>query len=90
MSEKMEVKSGMVVKSISGHDAGSFYAVIKCEEQFAYIADGRRRKAQSPKKKNVRHLQKTTRFIEVEDITDKRLRKELHSLNFGAAESKGE
>ncbi|MDR1754346.1 MAG: KOW domain-containing RNA-binding protein [Eubacterium sp.] len=88
----MEIKSGTIVKSVSGRDSGSFYAVIKFEDGFAYIADGRRRKAENPKKKNVRHLQKTERFIEVENITDKKLRVKLHSLNFGvgAAHPKGE
>ena len=35
------IAAGMVVKSMAGHDSGSYYAVMRVENGFAYIADGK-------------------------------------------------
>ena len=42
---------GQVVLSKAGKDSGSFYAVVLEEKDFAYIADGRLRKVEKPKRK---------------------------------------
>ena len=78
------IAQGMVVKSMAGHDSGSYYAVMRVENGFAYIADGNRRKAEAPKKKNPLHLQKTSKVIDVTDITNKRLRAALRTFGLGA------
>ena len=44
------IAAGMVVKSMAGHDSGSYYAVMRVENGFAYIADGKLRKVERPKK----------------------------------------
>lgn len=75
------IAAGMVVKSMAGHDSGSYYAVIRVENGFAYIADGKLRKVESPKKKNPLHLQKTLTTVELVDITNKKLRSALAVLN---------
>ena len=49
-----EPKCGDVVKCSRGRDDG-FFAVMKTEGRFCYIADGARRKTENPKKKNGRH-----------------------------------
>lgn len=56
---------------MAGHDSGSYYAVIRAENGFAYIADGKLRKVEKPKKKNPLHLQKTLVTVELADITNK-------------------
>ena len=53
----MEYTTGMVVKSLAGHDAGSYYVVTCAQGGFCFIADGRLRSLAAPKKKNPRHLQ---------------------------------
>ena len=78
------IAQGMVVKSMAGHDSGSYYAVMRLENGFAYIADGKRRKAEAPKKKNPLHLQKTSKVIDVTDITNKQLRAALRTFGLGA------
>lgn len=75
------IVAGMVVKSMAGHDSGSYYAVIRAENGFAYIADGKLRKVEKPKKKNPLHLQKTLVAVELADITNKKLRSALAALN---------
>ena len=43
--------------SLAGHDKGHVYAVVKEEEGWVYLADGRGRTLEKPKRKNVRHVQ---------------------------------
>ena len=79
------LKRGSVVRSAAGHDAGSFYVVLKAEAEFVLIADGRRRKAEKPKRKNIRHISKTNQVVPEEDLlTDKKIRRALWELNFGS------
>ena len=75
------IAAGMVVKSMAGHDSGSYYAVMRVDNGYAYIADGKLRKVESPKKKNPLHLQKTKVVIDVTDITNKKLRTALAVFN---------
>jgi len=70
-------------KSRAGHDKNSWYVIVKEEDGFVYIADGRRRKLEKPKRKNEKHLEITKKTIELEHYTDKNLRKALWQYNFG-------
>lgn len=47
---------GMFATSIAGHDKGQMYIIIKEEGDFAYLADGRTRALENPKKKRKKHL----------------------------------
>ena len=40
----MRIESGLIVKSIAGHDKDRFYLVVKIEGGRAFIVDGKRRK----------------------------------------------
>ncbi len=51
------MQKGDVVKSLKGRDQGHIYAVIEIENSMAYLADGRNRKVENPKKKNAKHLE---------------------------------
>ena len=46
----MEIVKGCVVKSISGRDAQRFYLVVKIEDGFVWIADGKVRPLERPEK----------------------------------------
>jgi len=48
---------GMFAVSKAGHDKGQMYIIIKEEGDFAYLADGRLKTVDSPKKKRKKHLQ---------------------------------
>ena len=39
----MEWKRGQVTRSLAGHDAGSFLAVLEVAPPYAVVADGKRR-----------------------------------------------
>jgi ribosomal protein L14E/L6E/L27E len=75
-------------KSSAGHDKGSWYVIVKQENGFVYIADGRRRKLEIPKKKNIKHVEITRKNVKLEHFTDKSLRKALWQYNFGATNPK--
>lgn len=50
-------KIGQIVLINKGRDAGQFAVIIgQIDERFVLIADGDRRKFDSPKKKNIQHL----------------------------------
>ncbi len=71
------IKVSQIVISKSGHDKGRLHVVVSTAGEFAYIADGKYRKLCSPKKKNIKHLQKINDFITLEDMGDRILRKLL-------------
>ena len=43
--------------SLAGHDRGHVFVVVKEEEGWVYLADGRGRTLEKPKRKNARHVQ---------------------------------
>ena len=55
----MEYKVGQVVFSKSGHDKGDALLVVAVEGAYVYLADGKRRKLEKPKRKKVIHIQPT-------------------------------
>lgn len=48
---------GMLAVSQAGHDKNKIYVIIKEEDEYVYLADGRSRTADRPKKKNRKHIQ---------------------------------
>ena len=58
---------GSIVKSAAGRDKSRFFVVLALEDGgFAYIADGRLRKTEKPKKKKLIHLRPTNTVLEPE------------------------
>lgn len=49
--------TGMFAISRAGHDKGQMYLIIKEEGDFVYLADGKSRTIENPKKKRKKHLQ---------------------------------
>ncbi len=69
---------GRVVCSKSGRDKGYFMVVVKEDNDFLYVCDGKERPLERPKRKNVKHLSLTnTVFCENEFKTNKSLKKAL-------------
>ena len=57
----MDISKSDVVISTAGRDKDGLFYVIKTEENFVYIADGKRRKIENPKRKKLKHVRKVTR-----------------------------
>lgn len=48
---------GMFASSKAGHDKGTVYVILREEEEYVYVADGRLRTVDRPKKKKKKHIQ---------------------------------
>ncbi len=53
-----------LAKSLAGHDKDHVYAVINEDENNVYLADGKSRTLDRPKRKNRRHVQLIFHFSE--------------------------
>lgn len=49
--------TGMLAISKAGHDRRNVYVIIEEDDEYVYLADGRIRTADRPKKKNKKHIQ---------------------------------
>ncbi|MBE5738512.1 MAG: hypothetical protein E7354_02160 [Clostridiales bacterium] len=47
---------GALVKAIQGRESGQVFIVLDADEEYAYIANGKTRTIEQPKKKNKKHL----------------------------------
>lgn len=70
----MKVQTGSVVRATAGRDKDSFFVVTEAGNGYCLIADGKSRKLAGPKRKNIRHLRFTNSVIDLNDVTDKKLR----------------
>lgn len=48
---------GMLAKALAGHDFGKIYVIIGVDEDYVYLADGKVRTMEKPKKKKKKHVQ---------------------------------
>lgn len=71
---------GQVVRATAGGEKGKLFAVIRIEEGFAFISDGKRHKRLNPKKKSFKHIKPLDIVLTDENLTDKKLRKTLDSI----------
>ena len=52
----MDIAKSNIVRSVAGRDAGSLFFVLATEGDFLLLADGRRRRVESPKRKRRKHV----------------------------------
>jgi ribosomal protein L14E/L6E/L27E len=55
----MEICVGNVVISKAGRDKGGRFIVLSVSDNYAMLANGELRKVDKPKRKKIKHLQKT-------------------------------
>lgn len=78
------MKAGNVVVSVCGHDKGCVYVILKEENDFFFVCDGKNKLLKNPKKKNKKHLKDTGVCIELSKynpLYDAHIRKELKSFD---------
>lgn len=75
----MDISKGSLVYSRSGRDKGKLFVVLNMDGDYVYLADGDTRRAEKPKKKKLKHINKTNTVLELdfENISDSALRKAL-------------
>ena len=49
--------TGMLATSKAGHDKDTVYIIVKEENEYVYVSDGRLKTLENPKKKNKKHIQ---------------------------------
>ena len=81
----MDIVKASIVTSTAGRDKGSTFYVLDCQGDFLLLADGKRRRLESPKRKRTRHVQfvcesdsaVAEKIRSSEKITNSELRKAL-------------
>ena len=77
----MKLLKGSVVRAEAGRDGGGYFVIVEADEKYCLIADGKSRKLSSPKRKNIKHIRATNSMIDVNEITDKKLRNMLKQFS---------
>ena len=54
----MDISKADMIVSLAGRDKGQLFFVIDTDDQFVYLADGKGRRLESPKRKKRRHVRK--------------------------------
>ena len=78
----MRFEKAQIVRSLSGHDSGQLFCVMDTDGERLLLADGKRRRVNKPKQKNVKHVASVGSFEHPtlekvragQSVTDKELR----------------
>ena len=65
------MRAGNIVFALAGKEKGGIYVVVKIEDKFVYLADGKRLKADKPKKKSLKHVKMFDKGIDESEVLDK-------------------
>lgn len=74
----MELSCGQLVICLKGKEKGKLMCIVELDEKYVYLADGRERRLNNPKRKNPKHVELVNKKIKI-PLTDKNLRKILLS-----------
>ena len=93
----MEVDKSSLVVSKAGRDQGQLFYVIDADEQYVYLADGKSRRLEKPKRKKRKHVQQVPRtesriaekIRNGEKVLNSELRKELASFGQKQSQNQG-
>ena len=77
----MELKKGLIVKALKGHDKGDLLMIADFDEKRVLLSDGKQRKLMKPKSKNLKHIEITGLEVDINAVdTDRKLRKTLNKI----------
>ena len=93
----MEVDKSSLIVSKAGRDQGQLFYVIDADEQYVYLADGKSRKLEKPKRKKRKHIEQIPRtesriaekIRNGEKVLNSELRKELASFGQKQSQNQG-
>ena len=82
----MELRKGLVVRSLAGHDKGDFFVVLHSDDTYAVLVDGKHRPLDRPKKKKHKHLAQTLTVVPERSMeTNREIRNALKPFVTAAA-----
>ena len=93
----MEVSKADMIVSKAGRDQGQLFYVIDADEQYVYLADGKSRRLEKPKRKKRKHIEQIPRtesriaekIRNGEKVLNSELRKELASFGQKQSQNQG-
>ena len=93
----MEVDKSSLIVSKAGRDKGQLFYVIDTDEQYVYLADGKSRRLEKPKRKKRKHIEQIPRtesriaekIRNGEKVLNSELRKELASIGQKQSQNQG-
>lgn len=86
----MKAIEGLIVKSIAGHDKDEYFVITGIIDlKFVLIADGRQRKLLKPKRKSIKHLKLTNTVIDLQQLSDKKLKRVLSDYSQNTVTERG-
>ena len=93
----MEVDKSSLVVSKAGRDQGQLFYVVDTDEQYVYLADGKSRRLEKPKRKKRKHVEQVPRtesriaekIRNGEKVLNSELRKELASIGQKQSQNQG-
>ena len=93
----MEIDKSSLVVSKAGRDQGQLFYVIDTDEQYVYLADGKSRRLEKPKRKKRKHVEQVPRtesriaekIRNGEKVLNSELRKELASIGQKQSQNQG-
>ncbi|MCL1819233.1 MAG: KOW domain-containing RNA-binding protein [Oscillospiraceae bacterium] len=68
---------GNVVIPIAGREKGRLHIVLDIDNEFALIADGKRRRVEKPKRKKIKHMEVAEGYFSENAKTNKEIRRVL-------------
>lgn len=74
-----DICKGSLVYSRAGRDKGTLFVVLSFEGEYVYLSDGDTRRVEKPKKKKLKHINKTNAVcsLDFENLTNSQVRKAL-------------
>ena len=93
----MRIEKADVVISLNGRDEGKRFLVIETEDEYSFLADGKGRRVEKPKRKKNKHLKLEDRSVgqtaeklrSGERITNNEIRRALAVYAAGRTEEGG-
>ena len=93
----MDIAKSNIVKSIAGRDAGDLFFVLETQGDFLLLADGKRRKLETPKRKRRKHVVLVAqsdvpvaqKIRSSEKITNSELRRAIAAYSGGNQDQEG-
>ena len=77
----MKLEIGSVVRADRGRDKGKYFCVVCVCEGFCFLRDGKSRKLENPKRKNIRHITITPYKLQTDELkVNSHLKKAIDSL----------
>lgn len=83
MTEKsvVDIPIGSVVLANAGRDKGRYFVAVAASGGFVYIADGKERKLEKPKRKNIKHISLAGVNISTDELTNRKLRRLIQGFD---------